>query len=98
MLRSTFAVVAAASAAPTTGIKPAQAVAWTAIPPPRAVQEHRFTDIWDDSAWTTTSRPAAVIRLPSASTLLHAASDSAAGPAGPATAADALTPVHHSTH
>jgi hypothetical protein len=27
----------------------------------------RFTDIWDDSAWTTTSSPAAVTTLPSAS-------------------------------
>jgi hypothetical protein len=96
MVRSTFAVVAAAVAAPTTGSKPARAVAWTAIPP--AVQEDRFTDIWDDSAWTTTSSPAAVTSLPSASTPLDAATDGPAGPAGPAIAADTLTPVNHSTH
>ena len=47
MVRSTFAVVTAAVAAPTYG-------------------EDSFTNIWDDSAWTTTSSPPAVTTLPSA--------------------------------
>ena len=97
MVRSTFAVVAAAVAAPTTGTKPAQGVTWTAIPPAPADGGRRFTNIWDDSAWTTTSRRAD-ITLPSPTTPLGAAADSAAGPAGPATAADPLTQVNHPTH
>lgn len=79
MVRSTFAVVAAAVAAPTNG-------------------EDRFTNIWDDSGWTTTSSPSAVITLPSAAIPLGAAADGTAGPTGPATAADPLTPVNHPTH
>lgn len=67
MVRSTFAVVAAAVAAPANG-------------------EDLFTDIWDDSAWTTTSRRAD-ITLPSPIT-----------PLGAATAADPLTQVNHPTH
>lgn len=98
MVRSTFAVVAAADAAPTTGTKPAEAVAWTAISPPPADGGGHFTDIWDDSAWTTTSSPAAVAMLPSAYIPLGAATAGAAGPTGPATAADPLTPVNHPTH
>ena len=74
MVRSTFAVVAAALAAPTNG-------------------GHSFTNIWDDSAWTTTSSPPAVTTLPSAATPLGAAADGAAGRTGPATAADSLTQV-----
>ncbi|SRR5581483_8469917 len=98
MVRSTFAVVAAAVAAPTTGAKPAQAVTWTAIPPAPADGGERFTSIWDDSAWTTTSRPPAVTALPSAAIPLGAAAGGTAGPTGPATAANPLTPVNHPTH
>jgi hypothetical protein len=97
MVCSTFAVVAAAVAAPT-GTESAQAVAWTAIPPPPADQQDRFTDIWDDSAWTITSSSAADTRLPPASTPLVAATDGVAGPTGPAIAAGPLTPVDHPTH
>ena len=79
MVRSTFAVVAAAVAAPTNG-------------------EDRFTNIWDDSAWTTTSGPPAVTTLPCAAIPLGAAADGTAGPTGPVTAADPLTPVNHPTH
>ena len=71
MLRSTFAVVAAAFAAPTTGTKPARAVAWTAIPPPPAGLEPRFTDNWHDPAWTSASSLAAVTKLTSAATPLE---------------------------
>jgi hypothetical protein len=95
MLRSTFAVVAAASAAPTTGAKPAQAVAWTAIPPPPADQEPRFTNNWNDPAWTSASSLAAVTTLTSAATPLGAAIVCAAGPTGPDIAADTLTRLNH---
>jgi len=60
--------------------------------------EDRFTNIWDDSAWTTTSSPPAVTTLPSAATPLGAAADGEAGLTGPATAADPLTPVNYPTH
>ena len=97
MVRSTFAVVAAAVAAPTEG-KSAQAVTWTTIPPAPADGGDRFTNIWDDSAWATTSSPPAVTTLPSAATPLDAAADGEAAPTGPASAADPLTPVNHPTH
>jgi hypothetical protein len=97
MVRSTFAVVAAAVAAATTGTEPAQGVIWTAVPPAPADGGDRFTNIWDDSAWTTTSRRAD-ITLPSPITPLGAAADGAAGFTGPATAANPLTPVNHPTH
>jgi hypothetical protein len=99
MVRSTFdVVVAAAVAASVNGTEPASAVARTAIPPPPADQEDRFTNIWDDSAWTITSGSAAVTAQPSASTPLGAAAYGAAGPAGPAVTADTLTPVNFPTH
>lgn len=94
MLRSTFAVVAAAFAAPTTGAKPAQAVAWTATPPP-ADQEPRFAGNWNDPAWTSASSLAADTKLTSAATPLGAAIVCAAGPTGPDIAADTLTRLNH---
>jgi hypothetical protein len=79
MVRSTFAVVAAAVAAPSNG-------------------EDRFTNLWDDSAWTTTSSPSAVTTLPPAATPPGAVTDGEAGLTGLAAVADPLTPVNHPTN
>jgi hypothetical protein len=95
MFRSTLPVGAAAVAVPILEARPVPAVTWTAIPPLLADQETCFTDHWNNRAWTTMSRPAAVTKLTSASTPLGVAIVWAAGSTGPSAAANSLTRLNH---